>query len=368
MMRSRVSFSALIVLALLIATSSVLSNGQETNVVTATDATGPAAHAIVKYTVPGSGKGEGQGTEGGGIVNDGSIVGFYTDSAGISHGYLRASGGKLTKFDAPDSQSTFPIGMNQGLAITGYYSDSNGILHGFLRSSAGIFTKFDVPGAGDGSGQGTIAENINTGGEIAGYYYDSNGATHGFLRTAKGKFTKFDVPGAGTGPNQGTAPTSFSGLTDAGVIAGNYTDSNQISHGFLRFADGKIARKIDPKGSQLTIVFAMNSKNTIAGSYIDSTGFHGFLRTSDGTITSFDAPNSIGTSPTNINSAGVAAGTYSDPSGLNHGFTRSADGTIVEFSVSGASQGTFPYANNASGEISGTYIDSNGAYHGFLRH
>jgi hypothetical protein len=43
----------------------------------------------------------------------------------------------------------------------------------------------------------------------------------------------FDAPGAGTGPGQGTAP--FSGATNpAGATTGAYSDSNNVSHGFLR--------------------------------------------------------------------------------------------------------------------------------------
>src|SRR5581483_216344 len=172
-----------------------------------------ATHKLVTFDVPHAGKGAGQGTVGGGIVTNGSIVGNYSDTNNVSHGYLRAPDGSFTKFDFPNSHGTFPVGMNSALAISGYFSDANGVFHGFQRSASGQFVQFDAPDAGKASGQGTVAENINTAGEVAGYYCDSNGAFHGFLRTPGGQITEFDAPGAGQGPGLGTMPTTFSGLT-----------------------------------------------------------------------------------------------------------------------------------------------------------
>src|SRR5208337_3508375 len=84
----------------------------------------PAKHKITKFNVPGAGTGSGQGTEGVGLVDDGSIMGWYFDSNSVPHGYLRTPGGKFTKFDPPGSQGTEPLGMNSALAITGYYKDT----------------------------------------------------------------------------------------------------------------------------------------------------------------------------------------------------------------------------------------------------
>jgi len=61
------------------------------------------------------------------------------------------------------------------------------------------FTEFDVPGAGASTGLGTEPLNVNSGGVIAGVYSDSAEVFHGFLRAADGTITTFDVPGAGAG-------------------------------------------------------------------------------------------------------------------------------------------------------------------------
>ncbi|MGB8477616.1 MAG: hypothetical protein WCE63_02095 [Acidobacteriaceae bacterium] len=115
---------------------------------------------------------------------------------------------------------------------------------------------------------------------IAGIYSDSNNVTHGFLRSPEGEFTTFDAPGAGTGYYQGTGcfsdcPVS---LNDWGVITGVYVDANYVEHGYLRTRDGKIVT-IDPNGSQGTLPNGINNGGAITGYYLDANGvYHGFLR------------------------------------------------------------------------------------------
>src|SRR5205807_2581259 len=114
------------------------------------------------------------------------------------------------------------------------YRDASNVTHGFLRTSDGTFKMFDAPGAGTGSGQGTLTASfsgLNQPGVIAGYYSDASDVTHGFVRAADGTITTFDAPGAGTGSGQGTFP--FSNNPAAGS-SGNYTDASGVNHGFLR--------------------------------------------------------------------------------------------------------------------------------------
>ena len=54
----------------------------------------------------GAGTASGQGTLGGGIVDDGSVDGFYIDSNGVAHGFLRSPSGAIKKFDPPGSVNT----------------------------------------------------------------------------------------------------------------------------------------------------------------------------------------------------------------------------------------------------------------------
>src|SRR5579872_1870952 len=211
------------------------------------------AHHLVKFDVSGAGTGTGQGTSPFLILNDGTILGQYIDSGNVVHGFLRSAAGAITPFDAPGAgtgsgQGTYPQAANSTLTVVGYYSDSNGVYHGFIRSPGGAYTKLDDPRAGTASGQGTFPGNINKNGLIAGIYTDSNGVFHGFLRSPGGGLDTFDDPSAGTGASQGTGPAGTSGLADTGWIAGSYTDSSNVSHGFLRSPAGAFTT-IDPVGS-----------------------------------------------------------------------------------------------------------------------
>ena len=99
-------------------------------------------------------------------------------------------------------QGTFALSVNVFAAITGYDLDASNVYHGFLRKADGSIVVFDAPGADttEGDFNGTFPAGINDAGLIAGYYIDSSNVSHGFLRSPNGSFTTFDPPGAGTRP------------------------------------------------------------------------------------------------------------------------------------------------------------------------
>jgi hypothetical protein len=99
-----------------------------------------------------------------------------------------------------------------------------------------------------------------------------------------------------------------------GSITGSYIDSNNVNHGFLYTSDGTLTT-IDVPGSSETIPTCMNLAGAIAGYFSDSVGTHGFLRAPDGTFTTFDAAkkkamHGKGTFVTSINKYGEIAGYY----------------------------------------------------------
>jgi hypothetical protein len=98
---------------------------------------------------------------------------------------------------------------------------------------------------------------------------------------------------------------------------------------------------------------------------------HGFLRTSDGTITVFDPPGSVGTSGNAINPAGTIVGIFETaptfPVGVR-GFLRAPNGTINVFDAPGSPLYTNPQAISPGGTIVGFFISPGfSAFHGFLR-
>ena len=283
---------------------------------------------------------------------------------------------------------TFPSGINSAGAITGFIRDANAARHGFMRAPDGTFTIFDDPAAGTcstscgtvGNGQGTRAYAINQAGTITGFFTDNSARCHGYVRAADGTFTQIDAPDAGTGPfPQGTFPSEFTpaGINPAGMITGFYVDASLVQNGFVRAANGVIT-EFDPTGSILTNPNAIDALGEITGFYFDANFVgHGFLRTVDGTITSFDAPGADmtpftgnGTFSVSLTSGGEIEGIFVDANGVLHGFLRSNQGTFSTFDAPGAGtgggQGTLPESNNTQGAIAGNYLDGNFVNHGFV--
>jgi hypothetical protein len=212
------------------------------------------------------------------------------------------------------------------------------VAHGFLRAKDGTLTTFDAPGACSttcGFPQGTQAIE----GVILGIYTDTANNNHGFLRASDGTFTTFDPPGNIDASNPFFPPFSFGpalSMNPEGVITGTY--------------------------------FEVISGNPLGGN------FRVFVRATDGTFTTFDAatypPCCIWSFPSGINPAGAITGSFNDGFTINHGFLRTSNGTITTFDVPGAgkgfNQGTAPLGINPGGVIMGLYIDANYVYHGFL--
>jgi hypothetical protein len=216
-----------------------------------------------------------------GINPAGAITGFYVDASSVQHGFMRASGGKITEFDPTGSIFTNPNAIDALGAITGFYFDANFVGHGFLREPDGTITSFDAPGADTtpGSGNGTFGVGLTPSGESEGVYVDATGVLHGFVRSNQGTFSTFDAPGAGTGPGQGTLPESNN---TPGTIAGNYLDGRSVDHGFLFDTQGKFS-VFDVPGmgtgaGQGTIPLDNSDSGAVTGEAIDGSSVtHGFL-------------------------------------------------------------------------------------------
>ena len=358
-----------------------------------------AKHAILTVDPPGApGVNPYQGTQALAINASGTITGFYSDSINVMHSFIRGADGSYILFDAPDAgtqsvagflgtpmgvlggQGTYSVAINKTGTVAGLYADIANILHGFLRTPDGIFTEFDVPGAGTGLGQGTNAGNINPSGIIAGFWVDMNSVTHGFVRSARGKITTFDAPGAGTAPGQGTYVGWATCLNPAGTVTGWFVDANNVSHAFIRSTNGTITT-FDAPGAgtasgQGTYSWSINSSGAVTAVVVDSFGLqHGYLRYANGSFRVFEVPGAgknpgQGTIPQGIDSKGIIVGSFLDPDGLNNGFWRAWNGQITHFRAPDAGtapgQGTVPLTSNGLGQVTGAYFDSNFLIHGFL--
>jgi len=278
----------------------------------------------------------GQGTYAMSINPEGAIAGSYLDETNLGHGFLLAPDGTFTSFDDPDAgaaayQGTFAWNINPSGVIAGNYWDSSTVRHGFVRTRDGKFANFDP--SGSVSTFVSLATCINPAGAVTGTYYDAEGVEHGFVRAPDGKITEFDVPGAGTEGGQGTWGTS---INTEGAVTGGYVTEDNVSHGYVRTPDGRItkfdvpAAGTDGSQGQGTYAEAINNAGAVTGQYIDSNDVqHGFVRAPNGTITTFDAPDAgtatgsyEGTIPLAINAAGEITGAYFDSNYVLHAFLR----------------------------------------------
>jgi hypothetical protein len=109
---------------------------------------------------------------------------------------------------------------------------------------------------------------------------------------------------------------------------------------------------------------SINDSGAITGTYTDASTFnHGFVRSPQGTFTTFDVGEAMWN--LSINNGGAVAGTYRDANGSSHGFVRSALGMITSFNVPGG-LGITAVRINDLGVITGNY-STGGRTLGFLR-
>jgi hypothetical protein len=313
----------------------------------------------------------------------GVIVGYYTDTNVVPHGFLRLPNGHVTSFDAPGAglgadlnQGTAAYAINDFGVIAGQFQDSNYLYHGFVRYPNGSFTTFVEPDAGTVASQatfvGTLAFDVNLFGTTAGIYVDAGGVQHGFVRSPWNDFTSFDPTGSVF-----TYVCEETCLSPDGTVAGFYSDSSGVTHGFVRQANGAITSFDAPAPATLTTILtvaaSINPQGVIAGYFVDSNFMaHGFLRYPNGSFTAFDDPKAgpVGTIAYSINLSGATTGQYVDASDNEHGFESFPDGQFANFDAPGAAPSippaTRPSTNNAEGEVAGWYIDAGGLNHGFL--
>ena len=111
---------------------------------------------------------------------------------------------------------------------------------------------------------------------------------------------------------------------------------------------------LDVPGADYTEPLSINNSGQVTGSYIDSSGGHGFVY-SNGTFTTFDPPGATDTKARSINDSGQVAGFFDDAEYEYRGFMYS-NGTSTTINVPGAA-GTRATSINNSGQVTGSYYE-----------
>ena len=169
-----------------------------------------------------------------GINDQGEIVGRFRDSlTRHRHGFL-FSNGVFTQIDFPGAAETIARRINNNGQIVGGYSTdvTVDLFHGFMLDEAGNFHKIDFPGSID-----TFAAAINDEGVIVGLYVDGSNFVHGFM-LAEGVYVTVPLPGVPQNLGSFTEDSAnftigISGITNDGMITGNFMTADGNFHGFL---------------------------------------------------------------------------------------------------------------------------------------
>jgi probable HAF family extracellular repeat protein len=195
-----------------------------------------------------------------GINARGDIVGFYTDSAGLNHGF-RWSRGVYSAIDVPNARVTQARGIGPNGEIVGTYQrvgESGGIpSHGFLLTQPGEFLPMDYPGHAN-----TIPQRILPDGTVLGCYHDADlmGSMHGMMISPAGLA---ELP-EGMSMHNGATP-------DRRVIVGLYTDMMD-GRGKGYVYEGGTLTPLEVPGSTFTAAWDINPSGVIVGVFNDATG------------------------------------------------------------------------------------------------
>lgn len=280
-----------------------------------------------------------------------------------------SGGAAYVTFDVPGARNISFLDMNASLEVAGYYDDNSFNYHAFLRDKKGGITIIDPPGANY-----TDVSGINDAGTIVGNWCNAV-ACSGYVRLRNGSIASFDAPGNSCG-------ISVSAINNEGTTTGYWGDENCAIHGFVRSTDGSFT-SFDI-GDLTPFPNDINSGGAVAGFYFDNNGdIHGFLRETNGGITPFDVPGGLNTGVSfvgrsvNISPQGAIASSYFQPDnnffgGNYRGMVRQKNGAFETFDAVPSPSDpcctwTFSAAINPPGQIAGYDNDYRSIYHGVLR-
>jgi len=152
----------------------------------------------------------------------GDLTGIYQSADFGIHGFIRAKDAFSTVDDPAQTfffPSTVALGINNRETVVGFFRDARGSSHGFSLFH-GVFQQIDVPGAAASSPEG-----VNESNTIVGVYFDLDRTQHSYIQRGD-NFTTLDFPGA-------VGTTAVFQINDRGTMVGNYVDDQGLTHSFI---------------------------------------------------------------------------------------------------------------------------------------
>ncbi len=207
---------------------------------------------------------------------------------------------------------------------------------------------------------------VNNAGVIAGDYVDANNIQHAMILDGK-KLTTVNHKDCSNTGGFSSGAIAFYGINNAGAAAGWCTSTKTGLYTGFVYNAGKFAAVNFP-GSSGTQAIGINDKGDVVGLYLDSGSVqHGFLKKGK-KYTSIDVTGDTSTEAWGINNAGQMAVFAINSSGSYEGFVYNGK-TFKKISDPNAgTSGTIVRDVNNKGDVAGAYFDSSGSEVGFLRH
>gem|GEM_PF-355911 len=173
-------------------------------------------------------------------------------------------------------------------------------------------------------------------------------------------FETFDVPGS--------LDTLISDINNHGKLVGRFHDAGNLSQGFTQ--DGTNLFTFNLTDNTSTFPGGQNSLGQIAGFYRNATNAeiqHGFIRQTNGTVTTIDGPGQNFTYVWRVNDAGQANGYWfeNEPFFIRS-FRRETNGVITPLVYPGSPMGTVARGMNEAGSMTGWKWDENYAVQGAI--
>jgi hypothetical protein len=303
-------------------------------------------------------------------------------AAPVAAGNLaRHSAGTVYAFSTYDNSSdrTFNqlLGINKGGVITGYFG-SGAFGHpnqGYqlLPGGRGDYVNENVPGAAQ-----TQVTGLNDAGVTVGFWSDENNAymlndSFGFYAVRGSSFHVVDFP---TRYNASPPVDELLGVNDHGVAVGFYTNSQGSNRGYeYDIRTRTFSRVLVPgaprmgRGPSLTAA-AINNHGDVAGFYTTADGAtDGFVKVADGRFITLAYPGAAMTQALGINDSGEVVGTYDIATGANcktHGFTWRAGRGFTTVDDPHGVGATSINGVNDAGNLVGFYTDARGNTNGML--
>jgi probable HAF family extracellular repeat protein len=236
------------------------------------------------------------------ISDDGTVVGWFVDSAGM-HGFVYQAG-TFTPVRYPGAVRTQLAGIGADGTTVGAYrreGEAHPAFHGFLRTPAGEFVEIRHP-----DHPYSMAQRVLGDGTIVGCYHGDDATTsmRGII-VRNGSITVHEVVGS---------------MINGGTPDGRRLVGNLSVEGTGFVSDGADRTSLQAPDASLTEIWDINSSNVMVGAVSDTAGdTRGFVHR-NGRWTVILPPGAQSGVAFGINERGQIVGGFIDESGVRRGY------------------------------------------------